>query len=101
MARNIKANKIIIKIGTNTITNSRGMLDMNVMDNLTSQIASIKNRNKEVMIVTSGAIGAGMQELALKTKPNEVIMKQVCAAIGQNILMAAYYSLFKKHKIRI
>ena len=98
--RNIKADKIAIKIGTNVITGKNGMLDIKVMQNLVSQIAKIKN-SKHIAIITSGAIGAGMQELSLKTKPNNVVMKQVCAAIGQNILMANYHSLFNKYKIMI
>ena len=69
------------------------------MGNLVSQIAKIKQK-REVIIVTSGAIGAGMQELKLK-KVKDVIMKQVCAAVGQNILMSTYKSLFDKHNIKI
>lgn len=98
--RNIKSNRIVIKIGTNTLTDKNGMLDLNVMQNLVSQIAEIK-KNKEIIIITSGAIGAGMQELGLKEKPKDVVMKQVCAAIGQNILMANYHSLFSRHHIKI
>lgn len=100
MTRSIKAKRIVIKIGTNVLTNKNGLLDLNVIRNLVSQIAEIKN-NREIMIITSGAIGAGMQELRLQQKPNNVVMKQVCAAIGQNILMANYHSMFTKHKIKI
>ena len=98
--RNIKSNRIVIKIGTNTLTDKKGMLDLNMMQNLVSQIAEIK-KNKEIVIITSGAIGAGMRELGLKEKPKDVVMKQVCAAIGQNILMANYHSLFSSHHIKI
>ena len=100
MTRNIKANRIVIKIGTNTLTDKNGLLDLKVMKSLVSQIAKIKN-SKDIIIITSGAIGAGMQELGLKEKPNDVVMKQVCAAIGQNILMTTYHSLFSKYKIKI
>lgn len=100
MLRNIKAHKIVIKIGTNVITGKNGMLDLKVMQSLVSQISKIKN-NRDITIITSGAIGAGMQELNLKKKPTDVVMKQVCAAIGQSILMANYHSLFNKYKIKI
>ena len=100
MARNIRANKIVIKIGTNTLTHENGLLNLDVMQNLVSQIAKIKN-SKDMVIVTSGAIGAGMKELNLKEKPKDVVMKQVCAAVGQNILMANYHFLFSKHDIKI
>jgi len=98
--RKIKSNRIVIKIGTNVLTNEKGLLDMNVIRNLVSQIAKIKN-HRDIIIITSGAIGAGMQELKLKKRPKDVIGKQVCAAVGQNILMASYHSLFRKYKIKI
>ena len=101
MARNIKAKKIVIKIGTNTITDKSGLPDLKVMQNLISQISKIKNKNKDVVIITSGAIGAGMRELGLKEKPKDVVSKQVCAGIGQILLMANYHAFFKRHNIKI
>ena len=100
MARNIKSNRIVIKIGTNAITDNSGMLDLKVIQSLVAQIAEIKN-SKDVIIITSGAIGAGMKEINLQERPNDIVMKQVCAAIGQNILMTAYHSLFEKYNIKI
>ena len=100
MSRNIKSNRIVIKIGTNTITNKNGLLDTKVMHSLVEQISKIKNK-KDIIIITSGAIGAGMQELGLRKMPKDVVSKQVCAAIGQNILMANYHELFRKHRIKI
>lgn len=99
--RKIEANKIVIKIGTNTITNKHGLLDMSVMRRLVNQISKIKNEKKNVIIITSGAIGAGMQELRLKQKPKDVVGKQVCAAIGQSILMMHYNALFSRYSIKI
>ena len=98
--RKIKSKRIVIKIGTNTLTDGKGMLDLKLIGNLVSQIAKIKSK-RDIVIITSGAIGAGMQELKLKERPKDVVMKQVCAAVGQNILMSAYKSLFDKHKIKI
>ena len=98
--RNLKSKRIVIKIGTNTLTDGKGMLDLKLIGKLVSQIAKIKSK-RDVVIITSGAIGAGMQELKLKERPKDVVMKQVCAAVGQNILMSAYKSLFDKHKIKI
>jgi len=100
MPRNINAKRIIVKIGTNVITNKEGTLDLGIMKMVVGQIAKIKN-NKDIIIITSGAIGAGMKELNLKEKPSNVVMKQVCAAVGQNILMTNYYALFSRHKIKI
>lgn len=100
MPRNLKSKRIVIKIGTNTLTDKSGLLDLKVISSLVSQIAGIKNR-RDIVIITSGAIGAGMKELGLKEKPRDVVGKQVCAAVGQNILMANYHSLFQKHNIKI
>ena len=99
--RNIKSTTVVVKVGTNTITNSNGTLDKKVMWNLVRQIALIKKKNKKIVLITSGAIGAGMQELKLKKKPQDVVMKQVCAGIGQSILMKNYHDLFRKYKIKI
>lgn len=99
--RNIKAKRIVVKIGTNVITNKNGMLNLSLLKNLVGQIASIKNKRKEVVIITSGAIGAGMKELKLKSKPKDVTMQQVCASIGQHILMSNYQKLFNKHEIDV
>ena len=101
MTRNIKAKKIVIKIGTNTITDKSGLPDLKVMQNLISQISKIKNKNIDVIIITSGAIGAGMQELGLKEKPKDVVSKQVCAGIGQILLMANYHAFFRNYNIKI
>ena len=99
--RQIKKSKtVVIKIGTNTLTNDNGIIDDNIMQALVNQVAEIKN-HRNIIIITSGAIGAGMQELQLKEKPKDVIMKQVCAGVGQNILMANYHTLFRNHGIKI
>ena len=99
--RNIKAKKIVVKIGTNVITNREGTLDLGIIKNLVRQITEIKRRGKDVIIITSGAIGSGMKELQLKKRPENVVMQQVCAAIGQHILMTNYQSLFKKSNIKV
>ena len=98
--RNIKAKRIVIKIGTNTLTDKNGFLDLRVIKNLVKQIAQIKN-SKEIIIITSGAIGAGMQELGIKERPKDVVGQQVCAAVGQGILMTNYHTIFSKRKIKI
>lgn len=99
--RNIKAKRIVVKIGTNVITNTHGMLDLVIMEKLVRQIAEIKNSDREILIITSGAIGAGMKELEIVEKPKNVVMQQVCAAVGQSILMSEYHKLFSKHKIKV
>ena len=99
--RNIKAKRIVVKIGTNVMTDVNGTLDLDLIKNLVGQVSKIKNSGKEILIITSGAIGAGMKELQLNSRPKDVTMQQVCAAIGQNILMSSYQSMFKKHGIKV
>jgi len=98
--RNIKAKRIVIKIGTNTLTDKNGLLELKIIHNLASQIAKIKN-GRDIVIVTSGAIGAGMKELGIKERPKDVVGQQVCAAVGQGILMTNYHAMFGKHKMKI
>src|SRR3990167_8907947 len=100
MTRKFKSKRIVIKIGTNVLTDKNGLLDLNIIKNLVSQIAEIKT-NKDVVIITSGAIGAGMQELGIKDRPKDVVGQQVCAAVGQGILMTNYHSIFSRHKLKI
>src|SRR3989338_10815351 len=93
--------KIVIKIGTNVITDESGVLDLKTIESLARQIAEAKNGGKNIIIVTSGAIGAGIGELGLKSRPDNILMRQVCAAVGQGILMARYHSIFGKYGIKV
>ena len=101
MRRNIYPKRIVVKIGTSVITKNSGMLNLGLMKKLVSQIAGIRMMGKDVIIITSGAIGAGMKELQLKARPNDVTMQQVCASIGQHILMSNYQSLFDENGIKV
>ena len=98
--RNFKSKRIVIKIGTNVLTDKNGLLDPGIIKKIVSQIAEIKN-SKDIVIITSGAIGAGMQELGIKDRPKDVVGQQVCAAVGQGILMTNYHAMFSGHKLKI
>tara|TARA_Y100000310_G_scaffold111103_1_gene109501 strand:+ start:9700 stop:10551 length:852 start_codon:yes stop_codon:yes gene_type:complete len=92
---------IVIKIGTSVLTDKFGKLNYKAMERIVKDIAKIKKQGKDIIIVTSGAIGAGMPELGVKIRPTTVKMQQACAAIGQNILMSKYEEFFSKYKIKI
>lgn len=64
--------KIVIKIGSSTLTHSNGLLNYDMIEKLVRQIANIKNKGYDVILVTSGAIGAGMAKLKLKQKPKTI-----------------------------
>ena len=94
-------NRIVIKIGTNVLADKSGTIDYNTMKGLVDDIAKIKNQGKEILLVTSGAIGAGMAELDIVKRPKEVKMQQACAAVGQSILISKYRQFFNKYKIKV
>jgi len=99
--RSLNPKIIVVKVGTNTITETNGNLDKAVMKNIVDQICETEKQGKKTILITSGAIGCGMQELGLKEKPKDVVMKQVCAGVGQSILMSNYSSMFQKHGIKV
>ena len=69
------------------------------MEQLTGQIAEQRRAGKEIVLVTSGAVGAGMGALGYKKRPSELAQLQACAAVGQSRLMATYEKLFAKHDL--
>jgi len=93
-----KDKRIVVKIGTSLLTTNKGNLTTKYLSKIVGELARLKQTGKEVIIVTSGAIGAGMQRLRLKERPQTIIMKQTTAAVGQNILMDVYERLFKKYQ---
>ncbi len=71
------------------------------MQKLTSQIAAATKQGDKVVLVTSGAIAAGIEELGIPPKPNDVVFQQAAAATGQSVLMAKYRELFKAHGLKV
>ncbi len=92
---------IVVKVGTSGITTGQGHLDEKEMQKLTSQIAAAIKQENKVVLVTSGAIAAGIAELGIPPKPNDVVFQQAAAATGQSVLMAKYRELFKKHGLKV
>lgn len=89
--------RIVIKVGTSTLTHSTGLLNLNRIEKLVRQISDIHNRGIEVILVSSGAIGAGIGKLGLKEKPKTIPQKQAAAAVGQGILLHMYEKLFSEY----
>lgn len=97
--RNVRT--MVVKIGTNALCTPAGQLDFNMMQGLAGQIAALRQRGVQVSLVSSGAIGAGMHELALDHRPRELPMLQAVAAVGQGRLMSAFAEAFVPHKIPV
>lgn len=96
--------RIIIKVGSSSLCNDKGILDLEKVLLLTQQIAKLKRLNKQVMLVSSGAIAAGMGVMELENKPVELNVKQALAAIGQTHLMHHYeviFDMFNMHCAQI
>lgn len=89
--------KIVIKIGTRVLTNEDGYLDKDRILKLTKQIARLCSRGYSVVVVSSGAVGAGMRALELEKRPVLLPDLQATAAIGQGKLIEIYNECFKKH----
>ncbi|MDD2600277.1 MAG: glutamate 5-kinase [Kiritimatiellae bacterium] len=95
------ARRVVIKIGTRVITRASGEPDLNQIKMLADQVARLHEANHELLIVSSGAVGAGIEALGMTTRPTHVPDLQMCAAVGQAKLMALYDDFFKAHRIII
>jgi len=95
-----KAKRVVIKIGTNTLTKD-GAIDVSYMQRVAEQITALVRTGRQIVIVTSGAIGMGVGQLHLSEKPRDMKMRQACAAIGQPLIMAAYRKAFAGHGITV
>ncbi len=92
---------IVVKVGTSGITTKDGKLDEKEMQNLASQIAAASKQGDKVVLVTSGAVAAGIAELGIPPKPKDVAFQQAAAATGQSVLMTKYREMFKKYDLKV
>ena len=97
--KNLKDKKrIVFKIGTSTLTHAEtGGLDLVKMEKFVRILTDLHNQGKEIVVVSSGAIGVGRKALGLKERPEERSLKQACAAVGQSRLMMVYEKLFSEY----
>jgi glutamate 5-kinase len=88
--------RIVVKLGTNVIMRPDGKVALGLVCGLVEQIAALRAEGREILLVTSGAVGLGMERLGLQTRPRVVAQVQACAAIGQSRLMALYDDAFDR-----
>lgn len=94
------AKRIVIKVGSSSLTGSAGAgLDSTAVDRLVDAVASARARQIDVLVVTSGAIAAGLAPLGLKSRPKELELQQAAASVGQGLLMHRYTESFARHSI--
>ena len=92
-------NRIVIKLGTNVLTNHEGQIDDQIIESIVDQITFLKQSGKEVILVSSGAVGAGKSLISLPDKINNVTKRQVYSSVGQIELMSKYKVAFAKRGI--
>jgi len=91
------AKTIVVKVGTRLLTYETGKLNLRAMEKVVRQLADLKNQGKDVVLVSSGAVGAGIGRLGLPGKPQSTPEKQALAAIGQGLLIQMYEKLFAEY----
>ncbi len=93
--KNIKC--LVVKAGTSNLTDERSRLDPSRIRRLVEQLIELRRLGKDVILVSSGAIGAGIGRMNLHQRPNDISKLQAAAAIGQGILMQTYEHYFEKY----
>lgn len=100
--RNISEKKrVVIKLGTSTLAHKTGKLNIRRMTNLVRVISDLHNAGREIIMVSSGAVGLGAGKLGLPEKPKQTNVKQAVAAIGQCELMHVYDDMFAKYSVTV
>jgi glutamate 5-kinase len=96
------ARRVVIKVGTTTVTGSEGELSRDRVEPVARSIADLMKSGRQVVLVSSGAVGLGRGWLGLhRSRLEDLVTKQACAAVGQSLLMDAYKTLFSKWGIKI
>ena len=97
-----ESRRIVVKIGSRILVDSeKGGVRTRYIQKLADSVARLMEAGKEVVIVTSGAVGTGMSQLGYKEKPTVLAEKQACAAVGQIDLMYAYREMFRCLLVRL
>ncbi len=93
--------RVVVKLGTQLLTGNQGRLDLDYLADVAAQIATLRQRGYEVTVVSSGAVGAGLDELNLTQRPKDVAELQAVAAVGQRRLMTHFHEAFAPHGLKV
>ena len=99
--RMARVKRVVVKIGSSSVAGTANELDRRLMGRLVNDVVELRKRGMEVAIVSSGAVAAGMGRLELAQRPRATAELQATAAVGQNLLMHAYESLFRRHGVPV
>ena len=92
-----KSRRIVVKVGTSTLTYENGKVNLRRLEMLCKVLSALHNSGKQIILVSSGAIGVGMGKLKMKERPSETRYKQALAAVGQCELMFLYDKFFGEY----
>ena len=92
-----QAKRIIVKVGTSTLNYATGKLNIEKIELLVRELSDLANQGREIILVSSGAVGAGLERMKMKERPKTIPEKQALAAVGQGILMHLYEKLFAEY----
>ena len=92
-----KAKRVVVKVGTSTITKLTGGSNLLRMEEIVREIAGLKDEGREMVLVTSGAIAVGVDRMGLDERPKGIVERQVMAAVGQGVLMHLYGMMFASY----
>ena len=91
------ATTIVVKMGTTSVTHGNGTLDLRKLEILARVLTDLENSGKKMVLVSSGAIGAGMNRMKLTERPKTLKQKQAAASVGQGLLMRVYHKFFDEY----
>lgn len=96
-----EARRIVVKVGSSSLTTAAGGLDADRVDALVDGLAKVRGADKEIVLVSSGAIAAGLAPLGLPRRPRDLARQQAAASVGQGLLVARYTASFARHGVRV
>ncbi|HEV2522609.1 MAG TPA: glutamate 5-kinase [Candidatus Acidoferrales bacterium] len=101
--RRLRASRrAVIKLGTGIVTSGEGQFNAKLLERVAQTIAHLKKDGRQIVLVSSGAVGLGRGRLGLhRDRLNDMVMRQACAAVGQSLLMHEYEKLFQSHGIHL
>lgn len=92
-----QANSVVVKVGTRVLTEASGRLDLERIEKIATAVARLRKDGRQVVLVSSGAVGSGMGELGVAARPNDIARLQAVAAVGQANLIDVYNRTFRRH----
>jgi glutamate 5-kinase len=96
-----EADRVVVKVGTNTLTDDEGRPDGAYLADLAEQIVELREAGRDVILVSSGAIGSGLGIVGVDNHVEEIRLRQAVAAVGQPHLMRAWDEAFREHGVRV